>query len=189
MFPLPTTHPAVYLPTDNATALLHDRGEASHCSAYTSSSSSGGTQPRAPKERSKTGHPSWPDVGYVNTPRPPVSQHHPHAARTARSAVQVALPEPVVQVAAGGYMSFALAASGSLYAWGSNGNGEQGSGPWSWSGCRPNLVNALSDGRVKQVPSRSAAAAPQIPPPPFLNRTERMHVLFVCVRRRMTGRA
>eukprot|EP00892_Ulva_mutabilis_P008446 jgi/Ulvmu1/5974/UM026_0098.1 len=64
---------------------------------------------------------------------------------------QVALPEATVQVAAGGYMSFALTAAGRLFAWGSNGNGEQGSGPWSWSGPRPNLVHALSDGRVKQV--------------------------------------
>lgn len=65
--------------------------------------------------------------------------------------MQVVLPEPVVSIAAGGYASFALTSSGNLYSWGSNGNGEQGSGQWAWSGCNPNLVNHLSDGRVKQV--------------------------------------
>lgn len=77
---------------------------------------------------------------------------------------QVALPEAAVQVAAGGYMSFALTVSGALYAWGSNGNGEQGSGQWSWSGSRPNLVNALSDGRVKQVPT---SVTPALTPTPL----------------------
>jgi hypothetical protein len=75
--------------------------------------------------------------------------------------LQVVLPEPVVHIAAGGYASFVVTVSGKVYAWGSNGNGEQGSGQWAWSGYRPNLVNQLSDGRVKQVLHSCAGDGPE----------------------------
>jgi hypothetical protein len=90
------------------------------------------------------------------------------ALRQKQALLQVALPEAAVQVAAGGYMSFALSEAGRLYAWGSNGNGEQGSGQWAWSGYRANMVSQISDGRVAQVhiPPRlhSSRLAGSLPP-------------------------
>ena len=65
--------------------------------------------------------------------------------------MQVPLAEPAAQVAAGGFMSYALTATGHLYAWGSNAHGEQGVGAWGWSGATPSLVEHLSDGRLRTV--------------------------------------
>ena len=55
-------------------------------------------------------------------------------------------------------MSFALGASGQLYAWGSNANGEQGTGGWGWSGPRASVVDHISDCRVRTVRCRRKRA-------------------------------
>jgi alpha-tubulin suppressor-like RCC1 family protein len=91
-----------------------------------------------------------------------VASHHNFFSKTGAARAQVPLPEPAVQLAAGGFMSFALSAGGRLFAWGSNVNGEKGVGEWGWSGPAPAAIDHLSDGRVtsvralRQVPQRPA---------------------------------
>lgn len=75
----------------------------------------------------------------------------PRTPRISSSAPQVALPEPAAVVVAGGFASYALAASRKLYAWGSNAQGQKGVGAWGWSGHKPEVVDHISDGRIAAV--------------------------------------